>query len=106
MLTMLAKEDVFLYLKFAGGMLGIMLLVYLLAVLTPKAAAFVDKKILKKGDAPGPERVEEYVDEEAYSVKSVFGASETDEDLNRLYKEDIYALNQNENDEKDGNMDG
>lgn len=103
-MTVFALEDAWLFIKFGGAMLGIMLLIFILAVLTPKMAAFIDNKILKKSpdqsaaQSPDPERVEEVDD-----VQSPFGAQITDEDLNyKIYNEDIYAIKR----KKDGNKNG
>ena len=54
--------------KFGGMMLGLLLLVWLIALLTPKAAGLIDK--LRK---PSPERVQDSFDSEnEYKVYSIF----------------------------------
>ena len=55
-------------LKFGGAMLGLLLIVWLIALLTPKAAGLIDK--LKK---PSPERVQDSItSENEYKVYSIF----------------------------------
>ncbi|MCH5194784.1 MAG: hypothetical protein J1F11_12550 [Oscillospiraceae bacterium] len=55
-------------LKFGGAMLGLLLIVWLIALLTPKAAGLIDK--LKK---PSPERVQDSItSENIYHVYSIF----------------------------------
>ena len=55
-------------LKFGGMMLGLLLIVWLIALLTPKAAGLIDK--LKK---PSPERVQDNItSENEYKVYSIF----------------------------------
>ena len=57
-------------LKFGGAMLGLLLLVWLIALLTPKAAGLIDKLAGKK---PSPERVQDSIDSENdYKVYSIF----------------------------------
>ena len=58
--------------KFGGAMLGLLLLVWLIALLTPKAAGLVDK-ISGAGKKPSPERVQDSIDSEnEYKVYSIF----------------------------------
>ena len=55
-------------LKFGGAMLLLLLIVWLIALLTPKAAGLIDK--LKK---PSPERVQDSItSENEYKVYSIF----------------------------------
>lgn len=54
MLAEINYETLALFGKFGGVMLGLLLLVWLIAILTPKAAALIDKLSGK----PRPERVE------------------------------------------------
>lgn len=54
--------------KFGGAMLGLLLLVWLIAILTPKAAALIDKLLGK----PRPERVQDNIKPENYEVHSFF----------------------------------
>lgn len=57
-------------LKFGGAMLGLLLLVWLIALLTPKAAGLIDKLAGKK---PSPERVQDSnTSENEYKVYSIF----------------------------------
>ena len=57
-------------LKFGGAMLGLLLLVWLIALLTPKAAGLIDKLAGKK---PSPERVQDNLtSENEYKVYSIF----------------------------------
>lgn len=60
------NEDTFwLMLKFAGAMIGILLLIWLIALATPKMAKLVDKLLGKANidqgarSVPSPERVED-----------------------------------------------
>ncbi len=107
-IAVFAKEDAVVFIKFGGAMLGIMMLIFLIALLTPKMAGFIDKLILKN-KTPSPERVEN-----ADGLQSPFGASSTGEDLNhKIYNEDIYAIkglskpSDSDNDiKKDGNENG
>ena len=56
--------------KFGGAMLGLLLLVWLIALLTPKAAGLIDRIAGKK---PSPERVQDSIDSENdYKVYSIF----------------------------------
>ena len=68
-------ESLALFGKFGGAMLGLLLLVWLIAVLTPKAAVLIDKLAGK----PRPERVQDNIDTENnesvpenYKVYSIF----------------------------------
>lgn len=62
-------ESLALFAKFGGAMLGLLLIVWLIALLTPKAAKLIDKIAGK----PRPERVEDnIVNEENYKVYSIF----------------------------------
>ncbi|MDE5860139.1 MAG: hypothetical protein K2H23_07145 [Oscillospiraceae bacterium] len=68
-------ESLALFGKFGGAMLGLLLIVWLIALLTPKAAAFVDKISGKER----PARVQDNIDtennessQENYKVYSVF----------------------------------
>ena len=63
-------ESLALFGKFGGGMLGLLLLVWVIAVLTPKAAALIDRIAGKK---PSPERVQDSIaSENDYKVYSIF----------------------------------
>ena len=61
-------ESLALFGKFGGAMLGLLLLVWLIAVLTPKAAVLIDKLAGK----PRPERVQDNIKPEEYEVHSFF----------------------------------
>lgn len=61
-------ESLILFGKFGGGMLGLLLIVWLIAVITPKAAALIDKLAGK----PRPERVQDSIKTEEYEVHSFF----------------------------------
>ena len=68
-------ESLALFGKFGGAMLGLLLLVWLIAILTPKAAVLIDKLAGK----PRPERVQDNIDTENnesvpenYKVYSIF----------------------------------
>ena len=49
-------ESLKIYSKFGGAMLGILLLVWVIALLTPRLAKVIDKLMGKPAD-PSPERV-------------------------------------------------
>lgn len=61
-------ESLALFGKFGGAMLGLLLLVWLIAVLTPKAAKLIDRLAGK----PRPERVQDNIKPEEYEVHSFF----------------------------------
>lgn len=61
-------ESLVLFAKFGGLMLGLLMLVWLIAELTPKAAKLIDKLTGK----PRPERVEDNIKPEEYEVHSFF----------------------------------
>ena len=68
-------ESLALFGKFGGAMLGLLLLVWLIAILTPKAAKLIDRLAGK----PRPERVQDNIDTENnesvpenYKVYSIF----------------------------------
>lgn len=54
--------------KFGGAMLGLLLIVWVIAVLTPKAAKLIDRLMGK----PRPERVQDNIKPEEYEVHSFF----------------------------------
>lgn len=64
-------EALALFGKFGGAMLGLLLLVWLIAILTPKAAKFIDK-ISGRPPKERPERVEDNIKPENYEVHSFF----------------------------------
>lgn len=61
-------ESLALFGKFGGAMLGLLLAVWIIALLTPKAAKLIDKLSGK----PRPERVQENIKPEEYEVHSFF----------------------------------
>ena len=68
-------ESLALFGKFGGAMLGLLLLVWLIAILTPKAAKLIDRLAGK----PRPARVQDNIDTENnesvpenYKVYSIF----------------------------------
>lgn len=65
-------------LKLAFGMVGILLLIWLIAVFTPKLAKFIDKVFGKAKIDPGPSSIT-LENGEKYTVKSVFEGEKTDE---------------------------
>lgn len=71
MLNDIDYESLAVYGKFAGAMLGILMLVWLIALLTPKLAKIIDKLMGKPAD-PSPERVQQEVNEDNYKVYSLF----------------------------------
>ena len=68
MLAKIDYESLALFGKFGGAMLGLLLLVWLIAVLTPKAAVLIDKLAGK----PRPARVQDNIKPEEYEVHSFF----------------------------------
>lgn len=82
-------EALTLFGKFGGAMLGLLLLVWLIAILTPKAARLIDKLLGK----PRPERVQDNIKPENYEVHSFF------EDV-PLKKQDVEKQEAGKEDEK------
>lgn len=82
------SQTAVLILKFGGLMIGIMLVVFLVALLTPKLAKFFEKR-----SGGSPERVEEDTSPEEYKVKGPYDASKLEDfDPNyKIYNTDIYA---------------
>ena len=72
------KETFDLMLKLALGMIGILLLIWLIAVFTPKLAKFIDKVFGKSKIDPGPSSIT-LENGEKYTVKSVFEGEKADE---------------------------
>lgn len=64
-------ESLALFGKFGGAMLGLLLLVWLIAVLTPKAAKIIDR-LAGKPLKERPERVQDNIKPEEYEVHSFF----------------------------------
>ncbi len=71
MLNNINYESLAIYAKFGGAMMGILLLVWLIAILTPKLAKVIDKLMGKPAD-PSPERVQGEINEDNYKVYSLF----------------------------------
>lgn len=65
--------------KLAFGMIGILLLIWLMAVLTPKAAKLVDK-IFGKANINKVENTVTLENGEKYIVKDIYKGSPTDEE--------------------------
>ncbi|MCM1329037.1 MAG: hypothetical protein NC253_06295 [Ruminococcus sp.] len=61
-------ESLALFGKFGGAMLGLLLIVWLIAILTPKAAKLIDKL----GGKNPPEGVQDNIKPEEYEVHSFF----------------------------------
>ncbi len=72
------KETFDLMLKLALGMIGILLLIWLIAVFTPKLAKFIDKVFGKAKIDPGPSSIT-LENGEKYTVKSVFEGEKAEE---------------------------
>ncbi len=71
MLWEINYESLAIYTKFGGAMLGILMLVWVIALITPKLAKVIDKLMGKPAD-PSPERVQQEVNEDNYKVYSLF----------------------------------
>lgn len=95
------KETFDLMLKLALGMVGILLLIWLIAVFTPKLAKFIDKVFGKAKIDPGPSSIT-LENGEKYTVKSVFEGEKTDEAAEKAPKSTDNGEN-NENTENINN---
>ncbi len=95
------KETFDLMLKLALGMVGILLLIWLIAVFTPKLAEFIDKVFGKAKIDPGPSSIT-LENGEKYTVKSVFEGEKTDESAEKAPKSTDNGEN-NENTENINN---
>lgn len=87
------KTMVITLIKYAGGVIAILLLVFLIAVITPKLAAFIDKR---RKNTPSPSEGGDYIDPKNYTVKDPYGKGEQLEDFDpnyKIYNEDIYGFN-------------
>lgn len=87
------KTIVMTLVKYAGGVIVILLLVFLIAVITPRLAAFIDKR---RKNAPSPSEGVEYIDPKDYTVKDPYGKGEKLEGFDpnyKIYNEDIYGFN-------------
>lgn len=87
-------------LKLALGMIGILLLIWLIAVFTPKLAKFVDKVFGKTKIDPGPSSIT-LENGEKYTVRSVFEGEKTDEPTEKTEKSETNESNENINNEKE-----
>lgn len=79
--------------KYALGVVIILLLVFIIAVITPKIAAFIDKK---RNKASIPDEDIEYINPKDYTVKDPYGKGEKLEGFDpnyKIYNEDIYGFN-------------
>ena len=94
------KETFDLMLKLALGMIGILLLIWLIAVFTPKLAKFVDKVFGKAKIDPGPSSIT-LENGEKYTVKSVFEGEKADEPAENTEKNETKENNENINNEKE-----
>lgn len=68
-------ESLALFGKFGGAMLGLLLIVWVIAILTPKAAKLIDRlsgRPQKSPADPSPERVQDNIKPEEYEVHSFF----------------------------------
>lgn len=95
------KETFDLMLKLALGMVGILLLIWLIAVFTPKLAKFIDKIFGKAKIDPGPSSIT-LENGEKYTVKSVFEGEKPDEAAEKAPKSTDNGEN-NENTENINN---
>lgn len=79
--------------KYALGVIVILLLVFLIAVITPKLAALIDKR---RKNAPNISDSGENIDPKDYNVTDPYGIGEKLEDFDpnyKIYNEDIYGFN-------------
>ena len=75
------------------GVVVILLLVFLIAVITPKLAALIDKRRKNPTD---PSDAGEYINPEVYTVKDPYGKGEKIDGFDpnyKIYNEDIYGFN-------------
>lgn len=94
------KDTFDLMLKLALGMIGILLLIWLIAVFTPRLAKFIDKVFGKAKIDPGPSSIT-LENGEKYTVKSVFEGEKTDEPTENTPKNETDENNENINNEKE-----
>ena len=86
--------------KYAIGVIVILLLVFIIAVITPKLAALIDKRRKSTPDSPDGG---EQIDPKNYTVKDPYGKGERLKDFDpnyKIYNEDIYGFNRKNNSEK------
>lgn len=87
--------------KYACGVIAILLLVFLIAVITPKLAAFIDKR---RKNTPSPSEGGDYIDPKNYTVKDPYGKGEKLQDFDpnyKIYNEDIYGFNRKNETDKE-----
>ena len=76
--------------KYALGVIVILLLVFIIAVITPKLASLIDKRRKNLPD------IEESIDPKEYTVKDPYGKGEKLDGFDpnyKIYNEDIYGFN-------------
>lgn len=86
--------------KYAIGVIVILFLVFIIAVITPKLAEFIDKRRKNAPDSPDGD---EYINPEDYTVKDPYGKGERLKDFDpnyKIYNEDIYGFNRKNKSEK------
>ena len=79
--------------KYAVGVIIILLLVFLIAVITPKLAELIDKKRNRFSDFDADA---ETIDPKDYTVKDPYGKGERLDGFDpnyKIYNEDIYGFN-------------
>lgn len=70
-------DSLWMMVKFAAIMLGLLLLVFVLAVLTPRIAKIADKLFAKNKKTP-PERVDSFTAENSAEIKGIYDAQTTE----------------------------
>ena len=86
--------------KYALGVIVILLLVFLIAVITPKLAALIDKGKKNSSDSSNDKG---YIDPKDYTVKDPYEKSEKLDGFDpnyKIYNEDIYGFKRKSQDEK------
>lgn len=81
------------FLKYALSVVVILLLVFIIAVITPKLAELIDKR---RKNPPDPSDAGEYINPEDYTVKDPYGNGEKIDGFDpnyKIYNEDIYGFN-------------
>ncbi len=84
---------IFTLVKYALGVIVILLLVFIIAVITPKLAAFIDKR---RKNSSNQYDNDEYINPKDYTVMDPYGKSEKPEGFDpnyKIYNEDIYGFN-------------
>ncbi len=83
--------------KYALFVIVILLLVFIIAVITPKLASLIDKR------RKNPTLSEKHINPEEYTVKDPYGKSEKLDGFDpnyKIYNEDIYGFNRKNKTEK------